>query len=50
MHADFLSRNAIGAVGIFSDNWKLKQEQVELCQPIKTTYILTNKPVYASIL
>jgi hypothetical protein len=26
MPTDFLSRNAIDALGIFSDNWKLKQE------------------------
>jgi hypothetical protein len=25
--ADFLNRNTIDAVEIFSDNWKLKQEQ-----------------------
>ena len=35
MPANFLSRNAIDAVGIFSDNWKLKQEQDEFCQSIK---------------
>jgi hypothetical protein len=41
--ADFLSRNAIDAVGIFSDNLKLKQEQNELCQSIKThSYPQTN--------
>jgi hypothetical protein len=34
MPADFLSRNAIDAVGIFSDDWKLKQEQDECCQSV----------------
>ena len=35
MPADFLSRNATDAVGIFSDQWKLEQEQDEFCQSIK---------------
>jgi hypothetical protein len=35
MSTDFLSRNAINAVGISSDNWKLKQEQDEFCQSIR---------------
>jgi hypothetical protein len=35
MPADFLSRNAIDAVKIFDDNWKLAQEQDEYCQIIK---------------
>jgi hypothetical protein len=32
---DFLSRNAIDAMGIFSDQWKLVQEQDEFCNSIK---------------
>ncbi len=32
MPAEFYSINAIDAVGIFSDNWKLKQEQDEFWQ------------------
>ena len=35
MPADFLSRNAVEAVGIFDDNWKLAQEQDEYCQIVK---------------
>ena len=31
--ADFLSRNVVDAVGIFSDNWKLEQEQVNFVNP-----------------
>ena len=33
--ADFLSPNAVEAVGIFDDNWILAQEQDEYCQIIK---------------
>jgi hypothetical protein len=35
MPADFWSRNAIDAVGIFSNKWKLDQEQDEFCQCLK---------------
>ena len=35
MPADFLSQNAVEAVGIFDDNWKVAQEQVEYCGIVK---------------
>ena len=38
MPADFLSRNAVEAVGIFDDNWKIAQEQDEYCEIVKTTH------------
>jgi hypothetical protein len=49
MPSDFLSRNAIDAMRIFSDDWKLKQEQDEFCRSNKNTCIPTNKPVHANI-
>ena len=33
--ANFLSQNTIGAIGIFSDQWILAQEQDEFCNCIK---------------
>ena len=35
MQVDFLSRNAVEAVGIYEDNWKLAQEQEEYCEIVK---------------
>jgi hypothetical protein len=35
MPTDFCSQNAIDAIGIFSDKWKLAQEQDEICSSIK---------------
>jgi hypothetical protein len=44
MPADFLSQNANDAVGLFSDQWKLAQEQDEFCSSMKN--ICTNtKPI-----
>jgi hypothetical protein len=34
MPADFLIQNAIDTIGIFSDQWKLAQEQDEFCSSI----------------
>ena len=31
MSADFLSQNAVDALGIFDDTWKIAQEQDEYC-------------------
>ncbi len=42
MPAEFLSRNAIDTVGIFSNQWKLEQEQDEFCHSIQK-YMYTRK-------
>jgi hypothetical protein len=49
MPADFFSQNAIDAVGFFSDQWKLEQEQDEFCFSIKNTCTDTKLFVPASI-
>jgi hypothetical protein len=43
MPADFLNRNATDAVGMFSDQWKLAEEQDEFCISITTMHTHANK-------